>query len=250
MRSPFDRAYRAQNEQYLRVYCRIVNKKSSSVYYISRQLKGTTPRGRAAHRYAVDNRSKNPWRMREQMNSGDHVTFRERLRTLRKLQGVTLRELASRAAVSASLISNIENARTNPSVAAISKICNALGVEVADILAPEELVLGAQKPEDRELLDAAGGVHKSVLLRERERGVSLYEVTMPAESSTGGLRNPAGSVDFIIVLNGRVTVQFAGTRVALEAGHSLRFHSDLDHCVANETVEEAKFHWLALDTAG
>lgn len=176
------------------------------------------------------------------------VTFRERLRTLRKLQGVTLRELASRAGVSAALISNIENARTNPSVAAISKICNALGVEVADILAPGGLELGAQGPEDREVLNAASGIHKSVLLRERDRGVSLYEATMPPESSTGTLKNPSGSIDLVVVISGRVSVLFAGTRVTLDAGHSLRFHSDLDHSIVNESADEATFQWLALDT--
>ncbi|TSI14492.1 helix-turn-helix domain-containing protein [Brevibacterium aurantiacum] len=179
----------------------------------------------------------------EEVNS----TFRSRLRTLRLLRDFTVRSLGSRAGVSASLVSNIENGRSNPSVATISKICDALGVEVADLFSSRKIELTPQVPADREVLVTEGGVRKSVLLRESDRGVSLYQVSMPPGSETGTLSNPSGTLDLITMIEGRVIVEFGEARVKLESGDVLRFFSNTAHSISNETAEEAVFHWLVLD---
>ncbi len=54
----------------------------------------------------------------------------ERLRTARKEQNLSLRELAAKADVSASLLSQIENDRANPSVMSLFAIATALSVPV------------------------------------------------------------------------------------------------------------------------
>ena len=52
----------------------------------------------------------------------------EKLRTARQNQGLSLRELAARAEISASMLSQIENNKANPSVRSLHSIADALGV--------------------------------------------------------------------------------------------------------------------------
>ncbi len=57
----------------------------------------------------------------------------EKLRTARQASGLTLRELGEKADVSPSLISQIENGKSNPSVMTLHHIAGALNMPVTDL---------------------------------------------------------------------------------------------------------------------
>lgn len=61
----------------------------------------------------------------------------EKLRAARRAQGLSLRELAARAEVSASLLSKVENGKANPSVRSLYSIADALSLPV-NYFFPEE----------------------------------------------------------------------------------------------------------------
>ena len=52
------------------------------------------------------------------------------LRAARKLAGLTLRELAGRLGVSPSLLSQIENGKSQPSVATLYALARSLGISI------------------------------------------------------------------------------------------------------------------------
>lgn len=62
----------------------------------------------------------------------------QKLRAARKKSGFSLRELAARAEVSASLLSQIENGKANPSVRSLHSISDALSVPITYFF-PEEV---------------------------------------------------------------------------------------------------------------
>src|SRR5262245_705240 len=57
-----------------------------------------------------------------------------RIRTLRRRQQRTLKDIASRCGFTVSLLSKIESGKTVPPVATLTKIAAALGVSLADLL--------------------------------------------------------------------------------------------------------------------
>ncbi|MEM7262341.1 MAG: helix-turn-helix transcriptional regulator, partial [Planctomycetota bacterium] len=63
------------------------------------------------------------------------VTLGERLRAARKANDLTLQQLATRAGVSVSLISQIELARSSGSVRTLFKLSRALGVPLEGLFA-------------------------------------------------------------------------------------------------------------------
>ena len=60
----------------------------------------------------------------------------ERLREARQRRGVSVRSLARDLGVSASLISQIETGKSQPSVSTLYAITTALGISVEDVFAP------------------------------------------------------------------------------------------------------------------
>lgn len=70
------------------------------------------------------------------MNASDVPPIGERIRAERVRLGVTVRGLAREVGVSASLISQIETGRSQPSVSTLYAITTALGISVEDIFAP------------------------------------------------------------------------------------------------------------------
>ena len=68
----------------------------------------------------------------------------DRIRAERARRGVTVRGLARDVGVSASLISQIETGRSQPSVSTLYAITTALGISIEDIFAPAPAELTAQ----------------------------------------------------------------------------------------------------------
>src|SRR4051812_35263730 len=66
------------------------------------------------------------------------VDVGERLRTLRSLRRLTLREVAERAGLSESFLSQVERGRASASIAPLRRIADALGVAISDLFQPLE----------------------------------------------------------------------------------------------------------------
>src|SRR6476660_1761057 len=81
-----------------------------------------------------------------------------RIRSLRQARRVTLRELAERAGVTESFLSQVEREVTSPSIASVQRIARALDLGIADLFV-EEAPLGrvVRRAERRRIVYA--GLH-------------------------------------------------------------------------------------------
>src|SRR4051794_7386869 len=68
--------------------------------------------------------------------SDDMITLGPRLRLQRRLRRLRLKDLASKAGCSESLLSRIENGLVNPSLTTLHRLSQALGVNVSTLLDP------------------------------------------------------------------------------------------------------------------
>lgn len=71
------------------------------------------------------------------MTSLDVLTFGRRLRHYRKQSDLTLQELGEKVGRPAPYLSMLENGRREPKLSHIAELADALGVEVAELMAPE-----------------------------------------------------------------------------------------------------------------
>lgn len=204
----------------------------------------------------------------------------ERLRAERVRQGISLRELARTVGVSASMISQIENSKTRPSVSTLYAITSALGISIEDLFNPPaqcnppvgpasvaaavvELpaVLEALgdirrdgtgplvRPDDRRLLTLDSGVTWEMLGELPGRAVDFLLITYQpggTSSSNGGLMRHPGS-EFGFVIRGELVLTLGFDEIRLRPGDAISFESTTPHSYRNEGPEPAVGVWFVLE---
>ena len=167
----------------------------------------------------------------------------EHLRLRRHELGLSLRELADRLGVSASLISQIERGRANPSVSTLYSIVQALDVSLDELLFSEQRATSAEPPaggpiqrgNERHRIRLASGVLWERLTTVSEPGVEflyvIYEVG-GASSPEDAFQRHAGH-EWGYVLSGTLTVTIAFRTYTLEPGDAVSLDSTTPHRLAN-----------------
>jgi transcriptional regulator with XRE-family HTH domain len=169
-----------------------------------------------------------------------HSHIGARLRAQRELLGLSLRELARRIGVSASLISQIERDKVNPSVSTLYALVRELGLGMGDLFStegggtfvpPATRESPLARPGERALIDLASGVTWERLTAAADTNVEFLRVVydVGSESCPEDSLIRHGGKEYGYVLAGRLGVQVAFERYELEAGDSISFDSSLPH---------------------
>lgn len=177
--------------------------------------------------------------------SSEEAELGLRVATFRQLRGMSLRALASAAGVSSSFLSQLENGRTNASVASLRKIAGGLGVSPAQLLdSAAGHTRGVLKAADRPHLPLEGA-EKYVISLPPLRNLEIYAGVFSPGSSTGPEPYAHGNgQEFLIVVAGGVVLELGGERYALDKDDSIEFLSSVPHRVVNEGERTAEVLWI------
>lgn len=151
------------------------------------------------------------------------------VRHARRLQGLSIRDLAERSGVSKALLSQLERGLANPTVEVLAAVAEALELSFADITRTplyEPVVIRRAPALDP---DAAGMAARTLLSSERRSRFELYESTLPAGQVHESAPHGRGSEEFAYVLSGAVTLETETWTVRLRAGEAVRFSAEADH---------------------
>jgi transcriptional regulator with XRE-family HTH domain len=206
------------------------------------------------------------------MPTSELPSLGERIREERVRRGVSLRALAGEVGVSASMISQIENGKTQPSVSTLYAITSALGISIQEVFdagvrvqpravgEPTTLLetLGSARgvrigpvvqPRDRQALTLDSGVIWERLGELPPHPVDFLLVTYPpggTSSSAGGLMRHSGA-EFGYLISGELTLTLGFDEIHLSAGDSFSFESSTPHSYRNEGTEPAVGVWFVLE---
>lgn len=155
----------------------------------------------------------------------------DNVRRLRVRAGLSLRELATRAGVSTSTLSNLEAAVGNPGVETLVNIAGALGVPFSELVMPHEPDVQVQRADEGIVVEADGADFTSrLLLAASGRSVTeIYETIMePGDVYEAGPHLP-GVSESVIVVQGGLRVGPVDAAVELWAGDRATFAADQPH---------------------
>jgi transcriptional regulator with XRE-family HTH domain len=176
-----------------------------------------------------------------------------RLRDARLQRGLSLRSVAQSLGVSASLISQVETGKTQPSVSTLYALVSHLGVSIDDLLG-----VGPAASADQESLDTPA-FGDPVL--EMENGVRWERLAVgeggPADallvtyapgatSSIEGKAMRHSGVEYAYLLEGELTLQLGFDTHVLHPGDSLQFDSVRPHLYSNLGSEPARGVWFVV----
>jgi transcriptional regulator with XRE-family HTH domain/quercetin dioxygenase-like cupin family protein len=208
------------------------------------------------------------------------------IRRERQRQGLSLRELARRVGVSASMLSQVETDRTRPSVSTIYAIATELGISIDALLSDRDAAgldaadagavteggvasavnadtgttgsrrgpslgeLGCQlvSPENRRKLELESGVTWELLSDLLPHLVDFMYVTYEpgGRSSSSGKLMRHTGTEFAYLLRGKLKIQVGFDEYVLQAGDALAFDSSEPHLLVNEGAEPAEGIWFVL----
>lgn len=197
----------------------------------------------------------------------------ERLRARRAEVGISLRELARRVEVSASLVSQIETGKVHPSVTTLYAIISELGGSLDEMLfgdgpATSDLMpvpaMGpngsaaralahppgpsVQRGDDRKALQLNRGVRWERLTRESVPGVEfLYVVYEPgAESGPPDSFQRHSGREWGYIVSGTLDVDIGFETYVLAAGDSITYDSGTPHRLHNQGTAPVEAIWFQL----
>jgi len=183
-----------------------------------------------------------------------------RLREARTKRGLSLRSVAQSLGVSASLISQVEIGKTQPSVATLYAMASHLGVSLDELLgipaadAPASSLFGhagpalpdVQRGTDNPVIEMENGVRWERLAAGAGGPADALLVTYePGASSSieGKLMRHAG-VEYAYLLEGELTLNLDFDSHVLGPGDSLQFDSVRPHLYTNNGRSIAKGVWF------
>lgn len=207
------------------------------------------------------------------MNDDPHATdssealdgIGERLRHERVKAGLSQRELARRVGLSASLISQLENGMSKPSVGTLYALVTEFDVSLDRVIrgesyepeapgerGPEVRPDGGRtplvRPVDREVIDLASGVRWEGLTSHTDDGVYFLE----AIYEVGGASTPDESLmrhhgrEYGYVMSGTLGVRIGFDEYTLTEGDSIAFDSTRPHRLFNKGDVPVHAIWVVV----
>lgn len=170
----------------------------------------------------------------------------------RKERGLTLDALAGRSGVSKGMLVEIEQQRTNPSIATLCRMANALNVGLAELLYQEEApakLTRHPRGEGRQFWNTPAG-SRAVLVdavRVRDVGGELWRWSLAPGEEYTGTAHPQGTQEFLYVLRGVLIVDATGEVAKCAAHESLRLLADAPHAYRNESKVACEFLMMIVE---
>jgi transcriptional regulator with XRE-family HTH domain len=157
-----------------------------------------------------------------------------RIRQERQAAGMSLRELARRLGVSASLLSQIERGLAQPSVATLWAVVTELGFSLDSLFTtpadqrPSDAHV--QRADDRQVIELDGGVRWERLTPAPDADAAFAFVTYPPGRAVGH-HPPATHVgkEYGYLVSGRLEIELGDDTHKLGPGDSIVFASDVPH---------------------
>ncbi len=173
------------------------------------------------------------------------------VREWRTRRGWSQSELAARAGLSKGMLVQVEQAQTNPSIATLCKLANALGIALLKLVeVTDEPVVRRVTPADivwlwrgRSKASAAGlvaGVEAPV-------PVELWEWRIGARDGYDAIAHPAGTREFVYVLDGAAAVSVDGVEVVVATGECAVFQADRPHRYASAHGRATRFVMVVVE---
>jgi transcriptional regulator with XRE-family HTH domain len=180
------------------------------------------------------------------------MTLGERIRALRAERALQQRQLAEKAGLTPSMLSQIESGRLTPSLHTLGKLAGGLGVPMATLFDQRaEGRLQITRTGDYPVVSFDGSTERWHVL-----GTGLFQGKIRAVVSTLGARSRGvktekviiepGQMKLFYVLQGRVALHYNGERQELAAGDSAYLDGGTPHDWENLGSKPAKALWVIL----
>jgi len=173
-----------------------------------------------------------------EMESGAQIVSGQLGKTvqrLRKAYNLSLSELAEQSGVAKSIISQIERNETNPTLATIWRLSQALDVSIERVLSSNEeeaFIEKIARPDTPILVSEDGKLRLAIIgWIKTVEWLQWYEVSAEPGGELDSEGHQRGSIESLSVSAGEFEVEVGGITQRARAGETLRYRCDRQHAV-------------------
>ena len=169
-----------------------------------------------------------------------------RIRTLRKQKDLSLRKVAAACNISASLLSQIETGRVDPSLNTLRKIAQTLDVPLFQLVLEEQSgPSGLVKEKQRRMVVfPLSGLQYEIIHSNLQKKMGIHVGTLKPGGMTSEEPLAHPGEECLIVLGGRMKVEMRGEAIELGPQDSLYFDSSIPHRLYNERKTDCTFYLI------
>ncbi|WP_442880351.1 helix-turn-helix domain-containing protein [Arthrobacter sp. S2(2024)] len=170
------------------------------------------------------------------VSSQSHAGTGTRIREIRRLRGLSLRELARLSGTTASFISQFERGESGASLATLVKLTRALGMSLPQFFEGDSPEGHVTRSHEHPELHLEPGHSKLLLTTPMHRTMEAYRSTLDPGHSTGDAPYTHGDSDEIVfILSGQLLMDLGEDTYVLGTGDTVEFRSSVPHRLRNES---------------
>lgn len=172
----------------------------------------------------------------------------ENLKRLRAIKSWSLSEAAQHSKVSKAMLGQIERGESSPTLATLWKIATGFEISFSELISKSVLNTVFEAP----VLIDGGKQRKAVaddeilvaVIQEYEEslGFEWFEITFPAHYKRTSEPHRSGTIEYISVITGQLTLKLNGVSYDLAEGQSIKFNGEWQHTYQNQMAENTVVH--------
>ena len=166
-------------------------------------------------------------------------TFGEKLKLLRKKEGLSIEELSAQVNMKPSYLRALENDETLPPVAEILTLARTLSVEPSSFMdqdQPKASMGRRRKTHEVRIKDYA---YENLAPYEHGSHLMAFRIIIDPESTHRKVGYQHDGEEFIYVLSGKLRLKVGRKSMTLGTGESIRFDSSQRHILKNPGKDPA-----------
>lgn len=181
------------------------------------------------------------------------MTIGSRILEARRALGLQQKQLAEKAGLTPSLVSQIERDRVSPSLNTLRKLAGVLGVSLSWFFEePMDDHIKIVRKTEHSVLSFEGSSERwTILAAGLVRGkISAVMATLwPGERSGSGntIVVERGQMKLCYVIQGTIEIRYNGKTYRMEAGDSAYLDGGVNHSWANPGAVRARVVWVITD---
>ena len=163
----------------------------------------------------------------------------------RKQKNMSMDVLSKRSGVSKSMLSQIEQEKTNPTVITVWKIARAFDVSVEELLQTNgDCQIEVLRHEDAPVIFSDD---RSCIIRVNSPihmtdNLELYHMTFKSYGKLSSLPHYPNSEEFLTVISGQFKISSGNNSSTLNKGDTGRYRADISHCIENLSDKESTLY--------
>ncbi|WP_197379379.1 cupin domain-containing protein [Mycolicibacterium mengxianglii] len=174
-----------------------------------------------------------------------------RVREFRNMRKLSLRDLASRAKISAGFLSELERGQVNASVGTLRRLAEELGVKLPDLFGDHpangaRILRKAERPE----IHVSDLSAKYLLSQKPLMNLEVYSAEFAPGGTAGQAYVHGDAQEVLVVITGSLILELDSKNHQLDAGDSAEYRTSIPHTVHNHSDSPAELLWIVSPPTG